>query len=167
MDDAVGKARAARNVLERLGARVPAFSGYLDRELLRDIGQLVRAHIADSLDATRASVAAYTRTLHLGAAGRLERLASLGKELDALANAVRHAGSGYAGVFDAVKVQQGALEALYRFYLGLVEDVETVAERASRLADGDDAMDRLAKAVADVRRRFEGHDEVVKGLFSE
>jgi hypothetical protein len=166
MDDAIGKARAARNVLERLGAKVPAFSGYLDRELFRDIGQLVRARLADSLDASRASVAAYTRTVHLGEAGTLERLSSIEKELDALANAIRHAGSGYAGLFDAVKVKREQLESLYGFYLSLVEGVEGVAKEASRLAESDEATDRLVTAIATVRRQFEKHDKTIKGLFS-
>jgi ABC-type transporter Mla subunit MlaD len=165
MDDAIAKARAARNVLERLSAKAPAFSGYLERELFRDIGQLLRAHLADSLDASRASVAAYTRTVHLGAAETLERLSSIDKGLDALANAIRHAGSGYAGLFDAVKVNREQLEALYRSYLGLVEGVEAVAKEAGHLAESDDATDRLATAVANVRQDFEGNDKTIKGLF--
>jgi uncharacterized protein YukE len=166
MGDAMERARAARNVLERLGKKVPVFSGYLDRELTREIDQLVRAHLANSLDAARASVAEYTRTLHLGAAGRIERLGSLDKELGALANAVRHASSGYAGLFDAMKVKQEQLEAIYHLEVTFVEDVEAVAEAAEHLSEGDDALDTLSKAVAKLRVRFEGRDQALKGVFA-
>lgn len=166
MGDAMDRARAARNVLERLGKKVPGFAGYLDRELSREIDQLVRAHLANSLDAARASVAAYTRTLHLGAAGRLERLGSLEKELDALAGAIRHAGSGYAGLFDAVKVRQEQLQAVYHLEMTFVEDVETVAEAAENLSEGEEALNRLSEAIAKVRVRLESRDLAFKGVFA-
>jgi len=164
MGDAMDRARAARNVLERLGKKVPGFAGYLDRELTREIDQLVRAHLANSLDAARASVAAYTRTLHLGATGRLERLGSLEKELGALANGVRHAGSGYAGLFDALKVGHEQLEAVYHLEITFVEDVEAVAEAAEKLAGDEGALDRLSEALQKVRVRFEGRDQAFKGV---
>jgi nitrate reductase assembly molybdenum cofactor insertion protein NarJ len=166
MGDAVDRARAARNVLERLGRKVPGFAGYLDRELTREIDQLVRAHLANSLDAARTSVAAYTRTLHLGAAGRLERLGSLEKELDALANAVRHAGSGYAGLFDAVKVGQEQLQAVYHLEMAFVEDVEAVAEAAEHLSEGEGELNKLSETIAKVRVRLESRDQAFKGVFA-
>lgn len=164
MGDAMDRARAARNVLERLGKKVPGLAGYLDRELTREIDQLVRAHLANSLDAARASVAAYTRTLHLGAAGKLERLGSLEKELGALANGVRHAGSGYAGLFDALKVGHEQLQAAYHLEITFVEDVEAVAEAAEKLAGDEGALDRLSEALEKVRVRFEGRDQALKGV---
>jgi hypothetical protein len=151
-------------VLERLGRKVPGLGGYLDRELTRDVDQLVRAHLANSLDAARASVAAHTRALHLGAAGRVERLGSLDKELGALANAIRHAGSGYAGLFDAVKVRQEQLEAAYHLEITFVEDVEAVAEAAERLPVDEGALDRLSEALRKLRVRFEGRDQALKGV---
>jgi hypothetical protein len=166
MGDAMDRARAARNVLERLGKKVPGFAGYLDRELSREIDQLVRAHLANSLDAARASVAAYTRTLHLGAAGRLERLGSLEKELDALASAIRHAGSGYAGLFDAVKVGQEQLQAVYHLEMTFVEDVEAVAEAVEHLSEGEETLNRLSEAIAKVRVRLESRDQAFKGVFA-
>ena len=164
MGDALEKARAARNVIERLAKKVPGFSGYLERELTREIDQLVRAHLANSLDAARADVAAYTRSLHLGAVERLERLGSLEKELDGLANSVRHAGSGYAGLFDAVKVRQEQLEAAYHLEITFVEDVEAVAEAADRLPENEGALDRLSGALQKLRVRFEGRDQALKGI---
>jgi hypothetical protein len=166
MGDAMDRARAARNVLERLGKKVPGFEGYLDRELSREIDQLVRAHLANSLDAVRTSVAAYTRTLHLGAAGRLERLGSLEKELDALAGAIRHAGSGYAGLFDAVKVRQQQLEAVYHLEITFVEDVEAVADAAEHLSEGEEMLNRLAEAIVKLRGRVESRDQAFKGVFA-
>jgi hypothetical protein len=166
MADAMEKARAARNVLERLGKKIPGVSGYLDRELTRELDQLVRSHLANSLDAARSAVQAYARTLDLGAAGRVERVGALEKDLDALANAVRHAGSGYTGLFDAMKVGQEQLERLYQLDLLLVADVEAVAAASAQLGVGDDGLDGLEKAAEQARRRFESREQAVRGVLA-
>jgi hypothetical protein len=166
MGDAIEKARAARNVLERLGKKIPGVSGYLDRELTREVDQLVRSHLANSLDAARTAVQAYARTLRLSAAGRIERLAAVEKDLDGLANTVRHAGSGYGGLFDATKLGQEQLERLYHLDLLLVDDVEAVAAAAESASEGDDGLDRLEKAAAQARQRFEGRDKAVRSVLA-
>lgn len=165
MDDATAAGRDARNLLERLGARVPGFSGYLERELRREVDQLLRADLAGRLDAARAGVAAFTRTLHLGAAGRLERLAALDKALDGAANAIRHAGSGYGGMFDAVKVNEEQLGALYRFDLDLVERVDAVREASAALGADQNTITRLEQAVAAVHAALAGRERAMLGVF--
>ncbi|HVN75258.1 MAG TPA: hypothetical protein VMT19_03005 [Thermoanaerobaculaceae bacterium] len=166
MIDSVTKGREARNLLERLGARVPGFSGYLERELRREVDQLLRSDLAGRLDSARAGVAAFARSLRLGAGGRLERVASLDKALDALANAVRHAGSGYAGLFDAARVREEQLEALYRFDLGLVDAVDAVREAATGLGEDEATLVRLEQAVSRVQAEFARREQVVQGVFS-
>jgi hypothetical protein len=166
MDDAIGTARAARTLLERIGARVPGFRGYLERELRREVDQLLRAWLAHRLDGARARVAATTRALGLDAGATLRRLAELDKGLDAVANAIRHAGSGYGGFFDAVKVGEQQLEALYRCDLALVEQVEAVDAAAARLGGGDDAIAALEAALAPVRERLDARNATLQRLFS-
>ena len=167
MNDALARAREARTLLERLGARVPGFSGYLERELRREADQLLRAELASRLDTARASLSTYTRTLRPGAAGRLERLGSLDKSLDALANAVRHAGSGYGGLFDALKVREEQLEVLYRLDLDLVGSVDGVREAAVSLGPDEETLARVEQAVAKVRAGLDRREGVVRGVFSQ
>ncbi|MDD5562856.1 MAG: hypothetical protein PHQ91_04005 [Thermoanaerobaculaceae bacterium] len=167
MDDAVAAAREARTLLERLGARVPGFTGYLERELRREVDQLLRADLAGRLDAARAGVAAFSRTLRLGAAERLARLAALDRSLDGAANALRHAGSGFGGMFDAVKVREEQLEALYRFDLDLVERVDAVRAASSALGADEEAVARLEQAVAAVSAALAGRERAVVGAFGE
>ncbi len=166
MGDAIERARAARNVLERLGRKVPGLAGYMDRELVREMDQLLRARLADTLDAARASVAAATVGLDLGAAAKLARIAGLDKDLDAIANAIRHAGSGYAGLFGAVKIGQEELEELHRMDVSLVQDVEAIAEVADRLPQSDDALDSLSKALVRLRGHFEDREQRFKGVLA-
>ncbi len=166
MSDPVAEGRDARNLLERLGARVPGFSGYLERELRREVDQLLRNDLAGRLDAARACVAAVTRRLRLGADALLDRLAAVDRTLDGLANAVRRAGAGYAGLFDAVKVREVQLEALYRFDLGLVDAVDEVREAAAALGADEATLARLECATARVEAEFGRRGEVLRGAFA-
>jgi hypothetical protein len=129
------------------------------------VDQLLRADLAGRLDAARAGVAAFTRTLHLGAAGRLERLASVEKSLDGAANALRHAGSGYGGLFDAVKVREEQLEALYRFDLDLVDRVDAAREASAGLGAAEETVARLEQSVAAVQAALAGRERAVLGVF--
>ena len=164
MPDAIERARLARTWVERLGARVPGFRGYLERELRREVDQLLRAELARRLDQARDNVATYLRTLGLGVAGRIDRLAGVEKRLDMLANTLRHAGSGYAGVFDAVGIREEQLEELYRYDLDLVETVDGLVATTERLAGEDAALDALERAVGELGGRTTGRDSVVKSV---
>lgn len=163
MDDALDRARAARTWLERLGARIPGYRGYLERELRREVDQVLRAELAGRLDRARDAVSSFQRRLRLDQAGMLSRLASVDKRLDQLAHAIRHAGSGYAGLFDAMKVREAELETLYRFDLALVDGVEALLAAAGSLA-GDADVGRLEEQVAEVGRQIENRPSVVKSV---
>jgi hypothetical protein len=165
MDDAVGRARAARGVLERLGARVPGFAGYLERELRREMDQLLRRELATHIERARSGVLRHLATV-TPLAAEVSRLAAVEKVLDAGANRLRHAGSGYAGVFAAAKVREEQLEALYRFDEGLAALVAAAVDASGRLAGGLDGVAALEAAAAELARAIEDRDAVICSAFS-
>jgi len=69
-------------------------------------------------------------------------------------------------LFDAAKVREEQLEALYRFDLDLVDDVDAVREAAGALGPDDETLLRLEQAVAKARAEFGRREEVVRGVFS-
>ncbi len=162
MAGAVERARRARTLVERLGARVPGFSGYLDRELRREVDEALRNHLAAGLEAARRRVAAAMASLTLAQAAQIERLNRLDKELDALACRLRAAGSGYAGLFDAFKVREEQLERLYELDLSCAESVEALAEFARGGREGwESEMERLLERL---RLAVEGRPQVVQEI---
>ena len=74
------------------------------------------------------------------------------KKLDQVENRVRFASYGYAGFFDAVKIEEPQLERIYRFDLSLVEKVEEFERRARELAAKSADADGLKAAAAEVER---------------
>jgi hypothetical protein len=147
-----------------LGARIPGFRGYLERELRREVDQLLRSEVAARIDAARQALAGYARTLKLAASDRIGRVSGLDKRLDHMANVIRHAGSGYAGLFDAVKIGQLGLEALYQSDLALVAAVDQLEEIGPRLASDDGALAELEAAGETVARAATGRDRAVKSV---
>ncbi|HPC84242.1 MAG TPA: hypothetical protein P5234_12900 [Thermoanaerobaculaceae bacterium] len=163
MTDAAERARSARTWLERLGARVPGFRGYLERETRREVDQALRAELATRIDRAREGVLAFTRRLRLDQADLLQRLSAAEKRLDSLANTLRHAGSGYAGWFDAAKVGEAELEKLYRFDLALVEAVDALVAAAGGL-DGEGGVEELERRLEEAASQLGARDAVVESV---
>ena len=156
MSDPVDEVRRGRNLIERLGAHVPGFAGYLDRELRREVDEALRRHLAAQLDAARREVAAAITSLALAQAAQLARLGRLDKELDALACRLRSAGAGYAGLFDAFKVREEQLERLYALDLSCAEDVQALLDAVRGRRDGweseaETLVERLHRALLQER----------------
>src|SRR5215216_134651 len=123
-----------RNWLERLGDKIPGYSGYVDRERRRDIDKLHREHLADRLRQLKAPLTEVMKELSSG--GRLFEVGPVDsaiKKLDHLENRVRYASYGYSGFFDVVKIEQAQLDSIYRFDLALVEHVDKLEAKIDDL----------------------------------
>ena len=71
-------AKAQRNLLERLGAMIPGFRGFQDRELRRDVDKLEREHLAAEIGRLKGSLRerarAYTDAGRIGSLQTFDRL---------------------------------------------------------------------------------------------
>lgn len=137
--------------LERLGEKVPGYGGYAERERRRDLDKLHREHLADRL---RAAKAPLNEALgELSSSGRLTEVGPIDrvlKKLDHIENRVRFASYGYSGFFDAAKIEEPQLEALYGFDLALVQKVEAVEHHARALKSGFGSAAEVKAAAAAV-----------------
>jgi hypothetical protein len=148
-----------RNWLERLGEKIPGYGGYVSKERRRDADKLHREHLADRLRAAKQPLSDLMR--ELSASGRLFEVGPLDrvlKKLDRVENRVRFASYGYAGFFDAVKIQEAQLDAIYRFDLALVERVEQVERLARELAQKSSTPEGLKAAAAELEASADGLD---------
>jgi hypothetical protein len=167
MGDEVAVAGEARGLAERLAARLPGVAGYLERELQRELDQRVRAELAARLDHARGKVLAFVRSLDLADLAAISALGSIDKSLDSAASALRGAGAGYAGLFDAVKIRQDQLVAVYRHDLGLLDDVERVEGATDQLTADVTARERLSAAIADVRAGIQARTTLLHGVLGK
>jgi hypothetical protein len=142
-----------RNWLERLGDKIPGYSGYVAKERRRDVDKLHREHLAERLRAAKQPLTDVMR--ELSSSGRLFEVGPVDrvlKKLDQVENRVRFASYGYSGFFDAVKIQEPQLDLIYRFDLSLVEKVEEFERLARELATKAATADGLKQAAAEIER---------------
>ena len=142
-----------RNWLERLGDKIPGYAGYVAKERRRDVDKLHREHLAERLRSAKQPLTDVMRDL--SSTGRLFEVGPVDrvlKKLDQVENRIRFASYGYAGFFDAVKIEEPQLDAIYRFDLSLVEKVEEFERLARELSSKSGTADGLKAAAAEVER---------------
>jgi len=149
MDNGYEAAQQQRNWLERLGARIPGFKGYQDRELRRDVDRMQREHISRELGtlkgAVRTSARDYTDAGQIGVLHVFDRL---DRKLDGLSQAIRFTDYGASGLFDVVKIMDAELAKLYEFDLSFLEDVSALRSEIGAIpAPGSGDLQAAAGAV--------------------
>jgi hypothetical protein len=142
-----------RNWLERLGDKVPGYSGYVAKERRRDADKAHREHLAERLRAAKQPLNDAMR--ELSSTGRLFEVGPIDrvlKKLDHVENRVRFASYGYAGFFDAAKIEEPQLDRIYQFDLALVEKVESLEQLARELSQKGSTADGLKQAASELER---------------
>ena len=159
MDNGVERAEERRNFLEDIAAKIPGFKSYIDRELRREVDKMQRDWLADQLDRGREALNGKVRDWRRsGNLANLDLASSIDKNLDKMANRIRHADYGYTGFFDAVKIREAELDRIYAFDLALIENVGNLRARIEGLP-GTAAEPDLRSVLAMVEAADRGLDE--------
>lgn len=158
MTNGYEEARGQRNVLERLGDKIPGFKGFQDRELRRDVDRMQREHLASELGRLKAALRDKARSYtDAGKIGALSGFDRLDRQLDGLSQAVRFSDYGASGLFDPVKIGDAELQRLYEFDLSVLQDVEDLEGQIAAVPEpgGEDP----AKALEQVLQRSRGLED--------
>lgn len=142
-----------RRMLEELEAAVPGFSGYKEKESRREADKLLRVALADELrEFSDAIDEIYGDITDAKMETVYESMNGMTALLDRLVGKVETADYGYSGFFDAIKVKEAALDAVYAHDKGLFDKVDGLFLKAEEFAAPLDAND--AKGVAKVAREM-------------
>ena len=148
-----------RDWIDKLSSKIPGYSGYTDREQRRDMDKLHRESLANRLRAIKAPLTDVMKDLSNN--GRLLEVTPVDtaiKKLDKIENRIRFASYGYAGFFDAVRIEQPQLDMIYRFVLSLVEQVEKLEAEVGELAAGAGTAAGLKDGAAKVTATIDALD---------
>jgi hypothetical protein len=155
--------------LERLVSKVPGYKGYKDKELRREADKLLRMQIATGLDDQRKRLSQLQ--VQLVSQARIEYVDDLERavmKLQLLIDRIRTASYGYAGLFDAVKVKEDQLDALYEYdnqMLNFVNEIATEVDGVTSAigTEGDlsDAIASLAATVDEASQTFGHRNEAI------
>jgi hypothetical protein len=167
--DIKGKVAESRGGFEKLVGKIPGYKGYKEKEMRRDADKLLRQTLARQLDDQRVRLSGLQLELinkrRYGLLDDLER--AVGK-LTLLSDRIKMATYGYSGLFDAVKVKEKELDALYDFDNSLIDSVPKVAAgidgvEAAITSDGDvpAAITALVGVLQTLSTTFDHRQEVI------
>ena len=136
MDEFFQKVTSQQDPFKRLAANIPGFKGYIERQNRRDADKLLRDTVARRFDeqwkrASQLQVDLVSNGM-IQYVGDVERAAlQLRTFIDKLTTAPR----GYSGLFDAVKINEKELEAIYQYDAAFFD----LAEQVGRALDNVEA----------------------------
>ena len=145
------KIEDSRGGLESLISKIPGYHGYKEKENRRAADKLLRDQLVGQLDGQRRRLAELQRNL-LDSGGLLmvDDLDRAVTKVQKLADKIRTASYGYAGIFDAVKVKEEELDALYTFDEGMLEHLSAIQTAIDALATVMDASGDVKTAIRSV-----------------
>ncbi len=135
MEDLRSTVSDARGALEKLVGKIPGYHGYKEKEMRREADRLLRLHLSERFMEQRGKLANVQN--HLASEGKLEDLGLLERvmlQLQLLIDRLKVAEYGYTGLFDALRVKEEHLDALYLYDSALTVSVDQLAEKMDKLA---------------------------------
>lgn len=161
--------------LENLVAKIPGYSGYKEKENRRQADLLLREHMARRFEEQWRRINDLKSQMLTGPAMvLLDDIGQASRRLQTLIDQIKGAAQGYAGFFDAVKVKEDELDALYEFDNNMLLQVEQVGAAIdavqSALDSGVDsdvapAVRHLTRVVTELKQTFDKRRDVILELY--
>jgi hypothetical protein len=146
-DQLFGKVTGDMDPLKKILAKIPGFSGYMERQARRDSDKLLRETIFRRFRELEGRISALQREfIEHGEIQHVGKLESSAIQLRTFADRIRTAPRGYSSLFSAVKINEAELAKLYTFDAALLDRVEEV-ERAIGHVQASVGTDGLAAAL--------------------
>jgi hypothetical protein len=169
--DPLGKITAGDDLLGKIRNTLSGFIGYFDRENRREADKLLRTTIASRYEQQWGRISAIQRQMiESGNLESVDQLEAAAIKLRTFIDRAKSASYGYAGFFDAVRVNENELQKLYSYDLQLLEDVNSISSaidnvEASLGSEGlPAAMRHLTTLCQDVVDAYDRRDEVLLAM---
>lgn len=136
MNDFFQKVTSMQDPFKKLASVIPGFNGYVERQTRRDADKLLRDTVARRFDEQ------WKRTSRLqedmvgsGMIAYVDDMEKAAIQLRTFVDRISTAPRGYSGLFDAVKINEKELEAIYQFDAAFFD----LAEQVGRANDNVEA----------------------------
>ncbi|GAB4454771.1 MAG: hypothetical protein OHK0041_19190 [Anaerolineales bacterium] len=128
MNDFFEKVTSMQDPFKKLASYIPGFGGYVERQTRRDADKLLRDTVARRFEEQ------WKRTSQLqeemagsGMIAYVDDMEKAAIQLRTFIDRISSAPRGYSGLFDAVKINEKELEAIYQFDAAFFDLAEQVA----------------------------------------
>lgn len=171
MSDFFEKVSSQVDPLKKLLSFIPGFSGYVERQNRRDADKLLRETVARRFEeqwsrASNLQVELVNNGMIKYVDDMEKAVLSLRTFIDKISSAAR----GYSGLFDAVKINEKELEAIYQFdaaFFDLGEQVKAGLDNVEASLNDETALPAAIRNITSLARlaveTFEKRSEAVTG----
>lgn len=147
MGDLFERVKGEQDIITKLLSKIPGFSGYIERQTRRASDKMLRETIATRFEALWQRISSLQKDLiNQGGILYVDDLESAALKLRQFIDRVRTASYGYAGFFDAVKINEEELAQVYQYDLVLLE-AESEVSRAIDNVEASLGTDGLPAAI--------------------
>ena len=171
MSDFFEKVSSQIDPFKKLVSFIPGFSGYVERQNRRDADKLLRETVARRFEEqwTRASNL-QVEMVNNGMLSYVDDMEKASLALRTFIDKISTAARGYSGMFDAVKINEKELEAIYQFdaaFFDLGDQVKSGLDNVEASMGDDAALPAAIRNITTLSRlaveTFERRSEVVTG----
>ena len=156
MDEFFQKVTSQQDPFKKLVSYIPGFGGYVQRQNRRDADKLLRDTVARRFDEQwkRASQI----QVDMVSSGKIEYVDDMEKaalQLRTFIDKISTAPRGYSGLFDAVKINEKELEAIYQYdaaFFDLAEQVGRALDNVEASLGDEAALPAAIRNVTSVAR---------------
>jgi hypothetical protein len=173
-DQIFDKVSSDLDPIKKLTQRIPGIGGFINRSKYRDADKLLRDTIVKETETQNQRISQLQRDfISQGEIAYVDDLEASAIKLRTFTDRVRFAARGYAGLFDAVKKNEGELAAVYQYDSGMLDKLDAVPRavdnvEASLGSDGLPAAIRNLRTVSqEMIDAFEERDNVLKGIATQ
>lgn len=171
MSDFFEKVSSQVDPFKKLVSFIPGFSGYVERQNRRDADKLLRETVARRFEEqwSRASSLQVDMVNH-GMLSYVDDMEKASLALRTFIDKISTAARGYSGMFDAVKINEKELEAIYQFdaaFFDLADQVKSGLDNVEASMGDEAALPAAIRNITTLSRlaveTFERRSEVVTG----
>jgi hypothetical protein len=170
MSDLFSKVTGDQDIFKKILAKVPGFSGYIERQNRRASDKLLREVVASRFEEQWQRISGLQSELsHQGGLVDVGKLESAAIKIRQFINRIRTASYGYSGLFDAVKVNEDELAQVYQYDLTLLQSADELSRAVDNIetAMGSEglpaAIRHLTSLAAQAVAAFNKRSEVMMG----
>ena len=151
MDDFFQKVTSQQDPFKKLMSYIPGFGGYVERQNRRDADKLLRDTVARRFEEQwkRASQL-QTDMVSGGMIQYVDDMEKAALQLRTFIDKISTAPRGYSGLFDAVKINEKELEAIYQFDAAFFDLAEQVGRGLDNVEASMGSEDSLPAAIRNV-----------------
>ena len=168
MMDPLGRITEGKDLIGKIRNTLAGFVGYVDRENRREADKTLREAVSRRYEDQWGRISAIQRQLIAGSQLEyVDDLEAAAIKMRTFADRIKTAAYGYAGFFDAVRINSDELARIYQHDLGLLENVEKVAHAVDNVESsvGGDALPAAIRNLVNLGQEaidlFNRRDEVI------